>query len=222
MIRKSWTRTASIEERLALSAALVREFKKRIRPVFRQERVATNAGLFLEGLLGDAQRKTGWIGAEAAGNPGPWRQQAIPGRMDWDVDAPRDIVRDYVIEHLADDDAVLVIDETGVLKRGKASGGVAGQYTGSAAKISNCQIGVFAAYVSRHGHAFISRTLYLLKEWTDDPDRLEAAYVPPMPALPPQRLATRMTARAIAVTLPSKWIAGDTVYGVGDIELQLR
>ena len=85
--------------------------------------------------------------AEAAGDPGPWRQQAILGRGDWDADALRDIVRDYVIEHLVDDDAVLVIDETGFLKQGKASCGVARQYTGSAGKITNCQIGVFATYV---------------------------------------------------------------------------
>ena len=120
-------------------AASLREIKKQIRPLFTQERVATNAGLFLEGLLGDEQRKTGWMRAEAAGDPGPWRQQAILGRGDWDADALRDTVRDYVIEHLADDDAVLVIDETGFLKQGKASCGVARQYTGSAGKITNCQ-----------------------------------------------------------------------------------
>ena len=113
-------------------ASSLGEIKKRMRPLFRQERVATNAGLFLESLLGDEQRKTGWMRAEAAGDPGPWRQQAILGRRDWDADALRDIVRDYVIEHLADDDAVLVIDETGFLKQGKASCGVARQYTGSA------------------------------------------------------------------------------------------
>src|SRR5436309_12917652 len=121
MIRTSWTQAASIEETLALWAASLGEIKKRIRPLFGQERVAKNAGLFLEGLLGDEQRKTGWMRAEAAGDPGPWRQQAILGRRDWDADALRDIVRDYVIEHLADDDAVLVIDETGFLKQGKAS-----------------------------------------------------------------------------------------------------
>src|SRR5246500_5638030 len=126
MIRKSWTQAASIEEALALWAASLREIKRRIRRLFTQERVATNAGLFLEGLLGDEQRKTGWMRAEAAGDPGPWRQQAILGRGDWDADALRDIVRDYVIEHLADDDAVLVIDETGFLKQGKASCGVRG------------------------------------------------------------------------------------------------
>jgi SRSO17 transposase len=223
MIRRSWTQAASIEETLALWAASLREIKKRIRPLFTQERVATNAGLFLEGLLGDEQRKTGWTRAEAAGDPGPWRQQAILGRGDWDADDLRDIVRDYVIEPLADDDAVLVIDETGFLKQGKASCGVARQYTGSAGKITNCQIGVFAAYVSRHGHAFIDRALYLPKEWTDDPGRLEAAYVPPDAGFATKpKLATRMIARAIAASVPFKWVAGDTVYGVGDIEQQLR
>ena len=93
MIRRSWARTASIEETLALWAASLREVKKRIRPLFGQERVAKNAGLFLEGLLGDEQRKTGWMRAEAAGDPGPWRQQAILGRRDWDADGLRDIVR---------------------------------------------------------------------------------------------------------------------------------
>ena len=93
--------------------------------------------------------------AEAAGDPGPWRQQAILGRGRWEADALRDIVREYVVEHLADEGAVLVIDETGFLKRGKRSCGVGRQYTGSAGKITNCQIGVFAAYVSRHGLSLI-------------------------------------------------------------------
>ena len=223
MIQRSWGRAASIEETLAFWAASLHEIKKRIRPLFSQERVARNAGLFLEGLLGDERRKTGWMRAEAAGDPGPWRQQAILGRRDWDADALRDIVRDYVIEHLADDDAVLVIDETGFLKQGKASCGVARQYTGSAGQITNCQIGVFAAYVSRHGHAFIDRTPYLPKKWTGDPDRLEAAYVPPGIGFATKlKLAARMIARAIAASVPFKWVAGDNVYGVGDIEQQLR
>src|SRR5215510_14585256 len=223
MIRRSWTRAASIEETLALWAASLREVKKRIRPLFTQERVAMNAGLFLEGLLGDEQRKTGWMRAEAAGDPGPWRQQALLGRGDWDADALRDIVRDYVIEHLADDDAVLVIDETGFLKQGKASCGVARQYTGSAGKITNCQIGVFATYASRHGHAFIDRALYLPKGWTDDPLRLKATYVPEDVgfATKPQ-LAARMIARAAASGVPFRWVAADSVYGVGDIEGDLR
>src|SRR5947209_14113503 len=223
MIRRSWTQTASIEETLALWAASLREVKKRIRPLFGQERVARNAGLFLEGLLGDEQRKTGWMRAEAAGDPGPWRQQAMLGRRDWDADALRDIVSDYVIEHLADDDAVLVIDETGFLKQGKASCGVARQYTGSAGKITNCQIGVFATYASRHGHAFIDRTLYLPKEWTDDPGRLATAHVPAEVGFATKpRLAGRMVERAIEAGVPFAWVAADSVYGVGEIEMALR
>src|SRR6202163_3436895 len=136
MIRRSWTRPASIEETLALWAASLREIKQRIRPLLNQDRVARNAGLCLGSLLRGAERKTGWKRAEAAGDPGPWRQQAILGRGDWEADALRDIVRDYVVEHLADDDAVLVIDETGFLKQGKASCGVARQHTGSAGKIT--------------------------------------------------------------------------------------
>ena len=113
--------------------------------------------------------------------------------------------------------------DTVCFQQGKASCGVARQYTGSAGKITNCQIGVFAAYVSRHGHALIDRALYLPKEWSEDPDRLEAAYVPPDAGFATKpKLATRMIARAIATSVPFKWVAGDTVYGVGDIEQQLR
>src|SRR5512139_2094144 len=209
MIRRSWTPAASIEETLALWAASLREAKKRIRPLFTQERVARNAGLFLESLLGDEQRKTGWMRAEAAGDAGPWRQQAILGRRDWDADALRDIVRDYVIEHLSDDDAVLVIDETGFLKQGKASCGVARQYTGSAGKITNCQIGVFAAYVSRHGHAFIDRALYLPKGWTDDPARLKTTYVPDDVSFSTKpQLAAEMIERALAGGVPFRGVGG--------------
>ncbi len=152
---------ASIETTLELWASSLRDVEARMRGLFTQERVAASASLFLDGLLGDERRKTGWMRAEAAGDPGPWRQQAILGRGCWDADGLRDIVREYVVENLATDDAVLVIDETGFLKQGKASCGVARQYTGSAGKITNCQIGVFAAYVSTRGHAFIDRTLYL-------------------------------------------------------------
>jgi len=214
---------ASIETTLDLWASSLREVKRRINPLFPQDRSAVNAGLFLDGLLGDERRKTGWMRAEAAGDPGPWRQQALLGRDRWEADALRDLVREYVIEHLADEDAVLVIDETGFLKQGKASCGVARQYTGSAGKITNCQIGVFASYVSRHGHAFIDRALYLPKNWTNDPARLAATHVPAGIefATKPQ-LAAGMIARAIAAQVPFAWVAADTVYGVGDIERDLR
>ena len=214
---------ASIETTLELWASSLREIKKRIRPLFAQERAALNAGLFVDGLLGDERRKTGWMRAEAAGDPGPWRQQAVLGRDRWDADALRDLVRDYATEHLADERAVLVIDETGFLKQGKASCGVARQYTGSAGKITNCQIGVFAAYVSHHGHAFIDRALYLPKGWTDDPARLKAAYVPGDVSFSTKpQLAAEMIERALAAGVPFRWVAADSVYGVGDIEQDLR
>jgi SRSO17 transposase len=168
----------SIETTLELWASSLRDVKRRMRPLFTQARVALSAENFLEGLLGEERRKTGWMQAEAAGDPGPWRQQAILGRGHWDADALRDIVRDYALETLVDDDAVLVIGETGFLKQGKASCGVARQYTSSAGKIANCQIGVFTCYVAPRGHAFIDRELYLPKSWTDDPARMAKAHVP--------------------------------------------
>src|SRR5690349_948742 len=121
---------ASIEDTLELWAASLREVKARMRPLFTRDRVAASAGLFVEGLVGEERRKRGWMRAAAAGNPGPWRQQAILGRGRWDADALREIVREYALEHLAEETAVLVVDETGFLKQGKASCGVTRQYTG--------------------------------------------------------------------------------------------
>jgi SRSO17 transposase len=214
---------ASIEATLELWAQSLRDVKVRMRRLFTQERVAASAGQLLDGLLGEERRKTGWMRAEAAGDPGPWRQQAILGRGRWNADDLRDIVRDYVLETLADDAAVLVIDETGFLKQGKASCGVGRQYTGSAGKITNCQIGVFACYVSRHGHAFIDRALYLPKAWTDDPARMKAAHVPAETRFATKpALAAAMIERALAAKAPFGWVAADSVYGVGSLETTLR
>lgn len=139
------------------------------------------------------------------------KRLAIPAlggnRQSWDADSLRDIVRDYALETLADPDAVLVLDETGFLKQGKASCGVGRQYTGSAGKITNCQIGVFASYVSRHGHAFIDRALYLPKGWADDRDRLAAAHVPES-----VRFATKP---ALARTMIERAIAQNVPFGLG-------
>ena len=213
----------SVETALELWAFSLRDVKGRIRPLFQQDRMAASAGLFLDALLGPERRKTGWMRAEAAGDPGPWRQQALLGRAQWEADALRDVVRDYVVATLADPDAVLVIDETGFLKQGRASCGVGRQYTGSAGKITNCQIGVFAAYVSRHGHAFIDRALYLPKAWTDDRTRMAAAHVPRGTHFRTKpQLAAAMIERAIAADVPFGWVAGDSIYGVGEIEIALR
>jgi SRSO17 transposase len=214
---------ASIEELLGLWADGLRDVKARLRPLFAHPSVAGSAAAFLDGLLGPERRKTGWMRAEAAGDAGPWRQQAVLGRSRWDAEALRDLVRDYAVEALAAPDAVLVIDETGFLKQGKASCGVHRQYTGSAGKITNCQIGVFAAYVAEEGHAFIDRRLYLPRAWTGAPDRLAAAHVPEDVSFATKpRLAVEMIERAIRAGVPFAWVAADSVYGVGEVEMALR
>src|SRR5215216_1081232 len=222
MIRGSWMTGGSVEATLELWASSLRDVKGRIGPLFQQARMASSAGLFLDALLGPERRKTGWMRAEAAGDPGPWRQQALLGRAQWDAEALRDLVRDYALETLADPGAVLVVDETGFLKQGRASCGVGRQYTGSAGKITNCQIGVFAAYVSRHGHAFIDRALYLPQAWTSDPARMAGAHVPPDTFFATQpALALAMIDRAIAAGVPFAWVTADTVYGTGEVEMAL-
>ena len=214
---------ASVEAMLELWSSALRDGKARLRPLFAHSSVADSAAAFLDGLLGPERRKTGWMRAEAAGDAGPWRQQAVLGRSVWDADALRDMVRDYAIETLGHPEAVLVIDETGFLKQGKASCGVARQYTGSAGKITNCQIGVFAAYVSAHGHAFIDRKLYLPKSWTADPERRAAAHVPDQVGFATKpAIAAEMIERAIAAGVPFAWVAADSIYGVGEIEMALR
>src|ERR671939_2016508 len=213
----------SIDATLELWASSLRDVKGRLWPVFSQERMAISAGLFLDALLGPERRKTGWMRAEAAGDPGPRRQQALLGRAQWDADALRVLVRDYAVETLADPDAVLVVDETGFLKQGRASCGVGRQYTGSAGKITNCQIGVFAAYVPDKGHAFIDRALYLPQAWADDPARRAAAHVPQEIAFATKpHLARAMVERAIAAGVPFAWVVGDSIYGVSEIEMALR
>src|SRR3954466_11513995 len=215
--------SASLETTLELWSTTLRQTKQRIRPLFAAASVAASASAVLDGLLGGERRKTGWMRAEAAGDPGPWRQQAILGRTHWDAEALRDVVRDDVVETLSAPETVLAIDETGFLKQGKASCGVRRQYTGSAGKITNCQIGVFAAYTSRHGHALIDRALYLPKSWTDDPTRRAAAHVPPEVGFATKpRLAGRMVESAIAAGVPFAWVAADSVYGGGEIGMALR
>jgi SRSO17 transposase len=133
------------------------------------------------------------------------------------------VVREYALETLAEADAVLVFDETGFLKQGKASCGVGRQYTGSVGKITNCQIGVCAAYVSTKGHAFIDRQLYLPKDWTSNPARLAAARVPETIKFATKpRLAVAMIERAIQAGVPFAWVAADTVYGGDEVQTAVR
>ncbi|MFT9253146.1 MAG: IS701 family transposase [Acetobacter okinawensis] len=223
MIQDMTSGGASVEETLYLWASGLRSAKERIVPLFTQKRVAASACAFLDVLIGNEPRKTGWMRAEAAGDPGPWRQQALLGRGHWDADALRDVVREHVVEHLGTEDGVLVIDETGFLKKGQASCGVGRQYTGSAGKITNCQIGVFATYVSARGHAFVDRALYLPKDWTSNRERLKQTHVPDDVVFATKpALASMMIERSIEAGVPVRWVAADSVYGVGDVERTLR
>lgn len=169
---------------------------------------------YLVGLLGPVQRKNGWQLAEQIGDTDPYGVQYLLGRSEWDPEAVRDDLRAYVVDTLGDAHAVLILDETGFLKKGIHSAGVARQYTGTAGRIENAQVGVFLAYASRHGTAFLDRALYLPKEWTDDPKRCERAGIPEGTtfATKPQ-LAKQMLARAFAAGVPAAWVTGDEVYG---------
>jgi SRSO17 transposase len=213
----------AIEQMLELWCVELRQVKADLQSLFAHPSVGASAAAFLDGVLGPERRKTGWMRAEAAGDSGPWRQQAVLGRSHWDADALRDLVRAYALETLASPGAVLVIDETGFLKQGQHSCGVGRQYTGSAGKIASCQIGVFAAYVSDKGCAFIDRQLYLPKDWINDAIRRQAAHVPnSLHFVTKPEIAAQMIARALAAGVPFDWVAADTIYGVGAIEMQLR
>jgi SRSO17 transposase len=213
----------AIEQMLELWCVELRQVKAHLKSLFAHPSVAASAAAFLDGVLGPERRKTGWMRAEAAGDSGPWRQQAVLGRSHWEADALRDMVRAYALETLASPGAVLVIDETGFLKQGQHSCGVGRQYTGSAGKITSCQIGVFAAYVSDKGCAFIDRQLYLPKDWTNNSIRRQAAHVPDsLHFVTKPEIAAQMIARALAAGVPFAWVAADTIYGVGAIEMQLR
>ena len=152
--------------------------KERISPVFRRRELKETAGAFLDGLLSGIERKTGWLLAERAGLERPYRMQSVLGRSRWDAETLRDEVRDYALEALGDPDGVLVVDETGFVKKGEHSVGVARQYSGTAGRIENCQVGVFVAYASRFDQALIDRRLYLPQAWVEDGARRAKARVP--------------------------------------------
>jgi SRSO17 transposase len=190
------------------------EVVERIAPRFRRIEPRRRVRSYLEGLLAPVERKNGWQLAENAGDPTPDAVQDFLARMRWDADQVRDDLRAYVIARLGDADAVLVLDETGFVKKGTKSVGVQRQYSGTAGRIENCQIGVFLGYASRHGHTLIDRALYLPEAWANDPARRDAAGVPAETvfATKPQ-LGRQMLARAFAADVPCRWVTGDSVYG---------
>jgi SRSO17 transposase len=187
---------------------------ERIDPRFSRIEARRRLRSYLRGLLGSVERKNSWQLAEAAGDATPYGVQHLLGRADWDADEVRDDLRDYVLEHLGDEKAILVVDESGFLKKGTKSVGVKRQYTGTAGKRENCQVGVFLCYASRKGAAFIDRELYLPEEWAEDEERREQAGVPEEIsfATKPQ-LARRMLERAFEAGVYVSWVVADSVYG---------
>jgi SRSO17 transposase len=190
------------------------EIERRIGPVFARSDARERAMAYLAGLLSPAERKNSWQLAEISGDPNPYGFQHLLGRADWDPDALRDRLRTYVSDYLAESDAVGVIDETGFLKKGRQSAGVARQYSGTAGKIENCQIGVFLAYATLHGHTLIDRELYVPKEWTDDRERCQSAGIPDeREFVTKPTLARMMLQRAREAGLQLAYVSGDSVYG---------
>ncbi len=170
---------------------------------------------YLRGLLSETERKNGWTLAETAGDSGPQGMQRLLNHYRWDADALRDDVRDAVVEHLGDpEQGILILDETGFLKKGVRSAGVARQYSGTAGRIENSQIGVFLAYGSDKGRALIDRELYLPKDWTADRERCRAAGIgDEVEFATKPDLGLRMLQRAVESGVPFGWVTADELYG---------
>lgn len=169
---------------------------------------------YLRGLLSDVERKNGWQLAERAGDATPYAVQHLLGRADWQADRVRDDLIAYAHGHLADPRGVLIVDETGFLKKGTKSAGVQRQYTGTAGRTENCQVGVFLAFAGSRGHALIDRELYLPESWAGDAARRREAGIPDEVGFATKpRLAERMLERAWRAGVEAAWVVGDAVYG---------
>lgn len=190
------------------------ELHRRIAGRFARSEARERAKRYLLGLLGRVERKNGWQLAEAIGERDPQGVQRLLNSAKWDADAVRDDLRDYVMEHLADEaSGVLIVDETGSLKKGEKSAGVVRQYTGTAGDTVNCQVGVFLAYASKEGTAFIDRALYLPEEWAEDRDRRMEGGIPERIVFRSKiELAEEMLERAFEAGIPTGWVLADSFY----------
>ncbi len=205
------------------AAEALDEVQGRIGPRFRRAEVRRRVRRFLEGLLAPVERKNGWQLAEAVGEGGPHGVQRLLLEATWDQEAVRDELRAYVLDHLGEEAGILVVDETGFLKKGQKSAGVAPQYSGTAGGRANCQIGVFLLYASSKGAAFIDRKLYLPEEWTQDRVRCREAGIPDSVGFATKgELAKRMLARTFAAGVRTAWVVGDTIYGSDDLRTWLE
>jgi SRSO17 transposase len=190
------------------------ELKAHLAPALGRAETRASAGAFIDGLLSGAERKTGWMLAEEAGLDRPYRIQSLLGRSAWSADVLRERVQDYVMTALGDNDGVLVVDETGFVKKGAHSVGVARQYSGTAGRIENSQVGVFLGYASRYGHALIDRRLYLPQFWAEDSERRRKASVPEDIAFSTKpAMAREMIAAALDAGISCAWVLADALYG---------
>jgi SRSO17 transposase len=187
---------------------------ERIGPRFARSEARAHAAAYLRGLLGRVERKNSWQLAEAAGDASPYGLQQFLYRATWDPDAVRDDLRAYVVEHLGDPQGILVVDETGFLKKGDKSAGVQPQYSGAAGRTANAQIGVFLTYAALRGHTFLDRALYLPGSWAADRERCRAAGIPGDVAFATKpALARAMLERALGAGVPAAWVTADSIYG---------
>lgn len=185
-----------------------------ISPRFGRIERQQHAWEYLLGLLSGVERKNGWQLAEAAEHATPYSLQHLLDRAPWEADAVRDDLTGYIVEELGDPNGVLVIDETGFLKKGTHSVGVQRQYSGTAGRVENCQIGVFMAYAGQHGRTLMDRELYLPREWAENRERRQATKIPGHIQFKTKpQLAQQMIERAVAAQVPFAWIAADEVYG---------
>ena len=193
---------------------------RRIAPRFARPEPRRRALAYLQGLLSAAERKNGWQLAEQAREATPYGMQRLLSQAVWDTDGVRDDLREYVLEQLGTQGAVVVIDETSFPKRGKHSAGVQMQYCGTTGQVENCQVGVFLSYVTARGHTLIDRELYLPLEWCEDHERSRAAGIPePVRFQTKPELAVQMLARLQQAQVPIAWVVADTVYG-GNLDLR--
>ena len=206
-----------VENELALLATGEQELAalhERIGPHFGRAEVRERVGRFLRGLLSRVERKNGWQLAEELDESGPQGVQRLLNAADWDEEAVRDELRACVMDHLEEEQGVLVVDETGFVKKGRKSVGVARQYSGTAGRRENSQMGVFLLYASAKGHACIDRALYLPEEWTQDRVRCREAGVPEQVGFATKgELAQQMLTRAFAAGVKADWVVADSVYG---------
>src|SRR6266853_2667079 len=208
---------------ISQGATVLAELTGRIGSHVRRAEVRKRIGRYVQGLLASVERKNGWQMAEELGEANAHGVQRLLEEADWDEEAVRDELRTYVIEQLGEPGGILVVDETGFIKKGKKSAGVARQYSGTAGRREKCQVGVFLLYASAKGAAFIDRALYLPEEWTSDRVRCREAGIPDEVEFATKgTLAKQMLSRAFASGVKADWVLADTVYGYDEMRKWLE